>query len=186
MRGVSARTALTQASTSATVRGSANSTFWMPGADRADRQVRARLLLDLHHRRHVREQIDGAAQVFQGVQIVRRVLAEELDVVVQKGDPIAIDYSAGARKGPCPRRHEWRDRGHRLPVRHHADQGRPAVSHRPRRRRPDARARLRGGALRCAHPPTFQRSPPERISAPRTATGRADRTPRRRPPCGRA
>ena len=53
----------------------------MPEPIALDRQVSARLLLDLHHGRHVVEQLDRPAQVLQGVEVVRPVLGHELHVV---------------------------------------------------------------------------------------------------------
>ena len=49
--------------------------------DGAHREIGARLLLDLHHRRHVRERVHRPRQVLQGEEVVGRVLAHELDVV---------------------------------------------------------------------------------------------------------
>src|SRR6266852_305454 len=50
------------------------------GANRSYRQVGARLLLDFHHAAHV-EQINGAAKVLERKEIIRRVFANEFDVV---------------------------------------------------------------------------------------------------------
>jgi hypothetical protein len=51
------------------------------GANRPHAPVNPRLLLDLHHAAEVGEELDGAADVVQLVEIVGRVLADELDVV---------------------------------------------------------------------------------------------------------
>ena len=83
--GVSARTARTHSRTSSTVRGSAKSTFWMPAADGPHREVGARLLLDLHHRRHVREGLHRPREVLEREEVVGRVLAHELHVVEHAG-----------------------------------------------------------------------------------------------------
>jgi hypothetical protein len=56
-----------------------------PGADRTDGEIAARLLLDLHHAGHVREDVDCAPKVLEGVEVVRRVLADEFDVVERAG-----------------------------------------------------------------------------------------------------
>src|SRR5262249_48782660 len=52
-----------------------------PRTDRTDCQVRPRFLLDLHHCRHVVEKIYGAPDVLKGVEIVRSVFPDELDVI---------------------------------------------------------------------------------------------------------
>jgi hypothetical protein len=61
------------------------------GAERAHGEVRARLLLDLRHAGHVGKQVDRPPEVLEGVEIVRRVLGHELDVVEHLRVPDELD-----------------------------------------------------------------------------------------------
>jgi hypothetical protein len=80
-------------------------------SDGAHREIGTGLLLDLHHRRHVRERLHRPREVLEGEEIVGRVLAHELHVVEHAGvsgqlghrRPDRVDMSAeGGLTGAKP------------------------------------------------------------------------------------
>ena len=81
------------------------------GADGPHPEIGPRLLLDLHHGRHVRKGVHGAREILEGEEIVGRVLSRELHVVEEAGVARQLDGGRPRRvdmgaEGGLPRAQE--------------------------------------------------------------------------------